>query len=206
MRKNIETIAKYREEIGPEFPLMIDCYMSLTVAYTIQLAHNLKGLNVKWLEECLIPDDYEGWKEIKARTAGLNMLFTTGEHEYTRYGYRALLEGRCVDVLQPDISWVGGITEARRVVALASAYDIPVIPHGSGPYSYHLQIVYPNTPMAELINLSPKADRIVPIFGGLFKDECLPKNGIVELSDRPGFGLDIDFENVSLSRPYDRKN
>ena len=78
MRKNIETIKKYRESIGPDFPLMIDCYMSLTVPYTIQLAHNLQGLNIKWLEECLIPDDYEGWKEIKRRTAGTNMLFTTG--------------------------------------------------------------------------------------------------------------------------------
>lgn len=58
--------------------------------------------------------------------------------------------------------------------------------------------------MAELINLSPQADRIVPIFGGLFKDECLPVNGEVVLSDKPGFGLEIDFENVSLTRPYNR--
>lgn len=52
--------------------------------------------------------------------------------------------------------------------------------------------------MAELINLSPKADKVVPIFGGLFKDECLPKNGEVDLTDAPGFGLEIDFDNVML--------
>ena len=148
MRKNVETMQKHRESVGPDFPLMIDCYMSLNVAYTVALAHRLQGLDIKWLEECLIPDDYEGWKEVRRRTAGSNMLFTTGEHEYTRYGFRKLLETRAVDVLQPDISWVGGITEARRIIALASAYDIPVIPHGSGPYSYHLQIAYPNCPMA----------------------------------------------------------
>ena len=95
-------------------------------------------------------------------------LLTTGEHEYTRYGYKLLLEKKCADVLQPDISWLGGITEARRVVALASAYDIPVIPHGSSVYSYHLQYAFKNCPMAEFLILSPKADKIVPLFGNMF--------------------------------------
>jgi L-rhamnonate dehydratase len=53
-------------------------------------------------------------------------LITCGEHEYGRAGFRTLLEKRCADVLQPDITWVGGLTEAKRIVAMASAYDIPV--------------------------------------------------------------------------------
>ena len=101
------------------------------------------------------------------------MLLTTGEHEYTRWGFKQLLDKKCCDVLQPDISWLGGITEARRVVALASAYDIPVIPHGSSVYSYHLQFAYNNCPIGELINLSPDADRIVPLFGSL----CVRRRG-----------------------------
>jgi len=64
-----------------------------------------------------------------------------------------------VDVLQPDVTWIGGLTEARRVVAMAAAYDIPVIPHGSSVYSYHLQFAFHNCPIAELINLSPDADK-----------------------------------------------
>ena len=94
------------------------------------------------------------------------MLCTTGEHEYTRYGFRRLIADRAVDILQPDVTWCGGITEARRVVAQAAAYDIPVIPHGSSVYSYHLQYAYPNCPLAELINLSPASDVICPYFGG----------------------------------------
>ena len=66
---------------------------------------------------------------------------------------------------QPDITWLGGITEARRVVALAAAHDILVVPHGSSVYSYHLQYAFTNCPLAEYINLSPKADQIVPYFG-----------------------------------------
>ena len=84
---------------------------------------------VKWLEEFLPPDDYEGYSEVKRRVS--SCLLTCGEHEYTRYGFRRLLEGKCADLLQPDITWLGGVTEARRVFALASAFDVPCIPHGS---------------------------------------------------------------------------
>ena len=149
MRKNIERIKQAREAVGPDFPLMIDCYMSLTVPYTVELARRIDREvpgGVKWLEEFLPPDDYDGYAEVKRRVS--TTLLTTGEHEYTRHGYRLLLEKRCADVLQPDITWVGGITEARRVVALASAFDVPVIPHGSSVFSYHLQYAFPSCPMA----------------------------------------------------------
>ena len=105
-------------------------------------------------------------------------------------------------MLQPDITWLGGLTEARRVVAMAAAYDIPVVPHGSSVYSYHLQYAYCNCPLAEYINLSPNADEIVPYFGGLFPDEPLPKDGFIDLPDRPGFGVTLRRDN--LHRPYPR--
>ena len=137
MRKNIEHLQRVRAAVGLDFPLMVDCYMALTVPYTVELARRIDREvpgGVKWLEEFLPPDQYDGYAEVKAKVGNLVML-TTGEHEYTRYGYRKLLESKCCDVLQPDITWMGGLTEARRVVALASAYDIPVIPHGSSVYS-----------------------------------------------------------------------
>ena len=115
-----------------------------------------------------------------------------------------LLEKNCCDVLQPDITWCGGITEARRIVALASAFDIPVIPHGSSVYSYHLQICFPSCPLAEFLVMSPEADEIVSYFGKLFKDEPLPKDGYVELSNKPGFGVELNREELNLSRPYPR--
>ena len=74
--------------------------------------------------------------------------------------------------------------QARRVVAMAASHDLYVIPHGSSIYSYHLQYAFRNCPVAEFINLSPKADKIVPYFGGLFPDEPLPKDGYIELPDR----------------------
>ena len=102
MRKNIELVRKWREAVGEDYPLMIDCYMSLTVPYTIELARRCEPYNVKWIEETLPPDEYEGYARIKEKVA--STLLTTGEHEYTRWGFRTLLEKKCCDVLQPDIT------------------------------------------------------------------------------------------------------
>lgn len=204
MVKNVELVKKWREAVGPEFPLMIDCWMSLTVPYALELARRCEPYNVKWIEETLPPDDYEGYAEIKRKN--WTTLWTTGEHEYTRWGFRTLLEKRCCDVLQPDITWCGGITEARRIIALASAYNVPVIPHGSSVYSYHLQICYPSCPIAEFLVMSPKADKIVSFFGNLFKDEPLPKDGYVEVPDKPGFGVTLNREELSMKRPYPRSS
>lgn len=201
LRKNVEFFRKWREAVGPEYPLMLDCYMALTPAYAIRLARELQPYNLKWMEEFLPPDDYDGYEEVKKALQGITLL-TTAEHEYTRYGFRELIKRKAVDILQPDITWLGGITEAKRIVAMASAYDILVIPHGSSIYSYHLQYAYSNCPVAEFINLSPKADKIVPYFGGLFPDEPLPKDGFIDLPDRPGFGVTLKKDN--LTRPYTR--
>eukprot|EP00937_MAST-01D_sp_MAST-1D-sp2_P006119 g6119.t1 len=192
LRKNVEIMKQWREKVGPDFPLMLDCYMSLTVPYAIKLAKALQPYNLKWMEEFLPPDDYDGYKEVKDALRGSGIMLTTAEHEYTRYGYRQLIKDKVVDILQPDISWLGGMTEARRVVAMAAAHDILVIPHGSSIYSYHLQYAFKNCPMSEFLNLSPKSDKIVPLFGGLFPDEPLPKDGFIDLPDKPGFGVTLN--------------
>lgn len=202
MVKNIAEVKKWREACGASYPLMIDCYMSLTVPYTIELARRCEPYNVKWIEEFLPPDEYEGYAKVKEKVS--STLLTTGEHEYSRWGFRRLLESGAVDVLQPDITWCGGITEARRIVALASAYDVPVIPHGSSVYSYHLQICFPSCPLAEFLVMSPEADKIVSFFGKLFKDEPLPVDGYVSLTDKPGFGVELNRDDLKMVRPYPR--
>nr|KAG5713745.1 hypothetical protein BaRGS_024372 [Batillaria attramentaria] len=202
LEKNVAFFRKWREAVGADFPLMLDCYMALTPRYAARLARRLEPLGLKWMEEFLPPDDYTGYQQVREELRDCGVLLTTGEHEYTRYGFRQLIASRCVDILQPDITWLGGMTEARRVVAMAAAEDIPVIPHGSSVYSYHLQYAFNNCPVAEFINLSAKADQITPYFCGLFPDEPLPKDGFIDLPDRPGFGVTLD--KSRLSRPYSR--
>lgn len=90
--------------------------------------------------------------------------------------------------------WVGGLTELLRVTAQAAAYDIPVVPHASGPYSYHYVISQSNTPFQEYLANSPDGQSVLPVFGDLFIDEPIPINGQMEISklDKPGFGLVVN--------------
>lgn len=192
MRKNVEYIKKMRAEVGPDFPLRVDCYMSLNVQYTIELAEKCKEFNVDWWEECLSPDDFDGQALIKR--AHPTLKFTTGEHEYSRYGFRKLIEGRNVDILQPDVMWVGGMTELLKVSAMAAAYDLPVVPHASGPYSYHFVVSQANSPFQEYLANSADGKSVLPVFGNLFLNEPIPTKGYLDVSvlDKPGFGLELN--------------
>lgn len=224
LEANIERLKQCCNSIKPNnqynetnpYSIMIDCYMSLNVPYVLQLLNRInqeiiqndkyKHINIKWIEEYLPPDNYQGYQQIyqyvKSNANLSGIMLTCGEHEYTRYGFRRLLETNCVDVLQPDITWLGGITEAKKVISLAAAYDVAVIPHGSSVYSYHIQIAYANCPMAEFLMLAPNADEIQPLFGNLFIDEPLPKNGYIELDENKyGFGVTLN-PDLDLVRPF----
>ena len=192
--KNINFLKKHREDIGPDFPLRVDCYMSLNVSYTIDLvsAAERENLNIDWWEECLSPDDFDGQALLKR--AHPKVKFTTGEHEYSRYRFRQLIEGRNLDITQPDVMWLGGLTELLRVAAMAAAYDIPVVPHASGPYSYHFVVSQNGSPFQEYLQNSPDGKSVLPVFGNLFLNEPVPENGYLDVSvfDKPGFGLEVN--------------
>lgn len=200
LKANVEFLAAHRDAVGPDFPLMVDCYMSLDVPYAVSLAEAVKPLGIYWIEEPLPPDDIEGHRILKQRCPVT--CWTTGEHEYTRYGFRSLIEGRAIDVLQPDLMWMGGLTEALRVSAMAAAYDIPVVPHGSGAYSYHFVQSQPHIPYCEYVNTSPGGDEPQPVFGALFEGDDIPVDGRVTPGERPGFGLKLRRDKVQLTRPY----
>lgn len=189
LKRNVAYLAEQRAAIGPDFPLMVDCYMSLDVPYAIRLAEACKSLGIYWWEEVLSPEDVEGYRQIKQ--AHPQLKWTTGEHEYTRYGFRRLIEERTLDIVQPDVMWVGGLTELLRIAAHASAYDLPVVPHGSGPYSYHFITSQSGPAFCEYVAASADGKAIQPVFGALFTGEQLPQNGKLRLSDAPGFGMQL---------------
>ena len=163
LNKNLQQLRTMRERVGPDFWLMLDCWMSLDLDYATRLATAAGEYGLHWLEEPLPPDDYWGYAELHRRLP-TGMLLTTGEHEATRWGFRMLLEMGCCDIIQPDVGWCGGITELIKISALADAHKALVIPHGSSVYSYHFVITRHNSPFAEFLMMAPKADRVVPMF------------------------------------------
>ena len=205
MRKNVAFIGSWREKVGPDFPLMLDCYMALDLQYAAELARVLAPFNLKWIEEPFMPDDYASHAKLADRFEGLGTTtyFATGEHEYTRYGYQQLIEAG-VGLLQPDVMWMGGPTEFSRIVAQASAQGVDVVPHGCGGYGYYMAMAFESINLAEFMMMSEQGDSIEPNFGSVFTNEPLPENGYITLPDTPGFGLELNREALGLVRPYDR--
>jgi L-rhamnonate dehydratase len=184
-----------REKLGPNGEIMLDCWMSLTEPYTLQLADAVAPYRVNWIEEPLRADDYEGHARLKAqiRTARI----TTGEHLFTRYEFRRLAEHNSADIWQPDIQWCGGLTELLRIAALASAYDVAVIPHlgGSSPFATHFAMATPGSPWAEFFWPPAGGPRE---FYEYWENEHLitrgPEGIYTRPSDRPGFGWDVSLD------------
>ena len=90
MRKNVELVERAREALGPDGDIMLDCWMAWTERYTLEMAEMVEPYRVYWMEECLQPHDYEGFGRLAAEIKSTRIV--TGEHEYTRYGFRQLLE------------------------------------------------------------------------------------------------------------------
>jgi L-rhamnonate dehydratase len=189
LRKNVALVERTRALISPDGDIMLDCYMALDVPYAIRLAHAVAPYHVLWMEEPVPPDQPDAYRRIK--DAVPEMLITGGEHEFTRYGFRDLIEKRAVDILQPDIYRAGGLSELKKIAAMASAYNLPVIPHGVGAPTYHFVISTANAPRAEFVDIFPQGGK------PLLKGEPWPRNGFIELGDAPGFGYELDEDLLS---------
>ena len=186
MFRNVELVAALREAVGDEVDLMLDCWMSWDVPYTIQMAERLEEFEPRWLEEPVLPDKIESYAEIRRR---VSIPISGGEHEYTRWGLKLLMDTGAVDVLQPDIYWAGGITELLKICAIASTYDLPVIPHGhSTPASAHLIASQPAS-LCPLLEYLIKWNEIHQFF---LKAPLKPQGGVVRLPTSPGLGMELD--------------
>ncbi|MEK7404587.1 MAG: enolase C-terminal domain-like protein [Acidobacteriota bacterium] len=195
MRKNVEVIQRARKALGPDGDIMLDCWMAWTEDYTLEMAALAAPYRVYWMEECLQPHDYAGFGRLNAAIKTTRIV--TGEHEYTRYGFRQLLEHRAASIWQPDIHWCGGLTELRRIAALAAAYDIPVIPHGGGGRDgVHFIMATVNSPWAELFMPAPGGP---PEVIRRYEEDNHLTRGPEGIYTRPseGPGFDWDFEVVS---------
>ena len=189
MERNVALVRTVREAVGDGIDIMADVYMGWTLDYAKRMLPLLEPFRPRWLEEPVIPDDIGGYADLKA--CG-RIPIAGGEHEFTLYGFRELLERRAVDYIQFDTNRVGGISQARKICALAEAYSVPVIPHAGQMHNYHVVMASLNCPMAEYF---PVVDVEVgnELFWYLFEGEPRAKNGFIDLDERvPGLGLTLN--------------
>jgi L-rhamnonate dehydratase len=189
MQQNVALVKTVREAVGDGIDVMADAYMGWTLDYAKRMLPLLEPFNLRWLEEPVIPDDIHGYAELKSYA---RIPIAGGEHEFTQYGFRDLLQVRAVDYIQFDTNRVGGITQARKISALAESHSVPVIPHAGQMHNYHVVMASLNSPMAEYF---PIVDVEVgnELFWYIFEGEPKAKDGFVDLDDNlPGLGLTVN--------------
>ena len=194
MQKNVALVKAVREAVGDGIDVMADAYMGWTLDYAKRMLPLLEPFNLRWLEEPVIPDEIHGYAELKSYA---RIPIAGGEHEFTQYGFRDLLEARAVDYIQFDTNRVGGITQARKISALAESYSVPVIPHAGQMHNYHVVMASLNSPMAEYF---PIVDVEVgnELFWYIFEGEPKAKDGFVDLDENvPGLGLTVNEKDLA---------
>ncbi len=195
---NEALVAGARELVGPGVELMLDCWMALDPEYTVRLAERLRPYGLRWIEDCLSPDDHAGWAGLRARLPWQGLA--TGEHWYTLQAFADAAQRRVVDVLQPDIAWAGGLTACLKIAAIAEAAGIPVIPHAgmNTPYGQHFGYAVPNSTWGEFFLGTPPG---VPLAETrLFPGMAVPDHGRLVPSGEPGFGLGISLDGLGAMR------
>lgn len=192
MRTNAELVKRARAALGPDGDIMLDCWMAWTERYTLEMCEMLEPYRVYWVEEVLQPHDYAGFGRLNAQIKSTRIA--TGEHEYGRYGFRYLMEANGAEIWQPDIQWCGGLSELLKISAMASAYDIPVIPHGGGLNgAIHYTISHVNAPWAELFMPPPGGPKeAYQIFEEQYEISRGPEGIYTKPHERPGWGWDFE--------------
>ena len=182
-QEDIARVRAVREAIGPDVALMADANQGQTEAQAIRLGRGLEEFRLTWFEEPLPAWDLEGLARV---AAALDTPIASGETEYTRYGFRRMLELRSADILMPDLQRVGGVSEFMRVGHMAESYDVPVSSH-----------LFPETSIQLLGALSNAIYlEYMPWFSELYNEKLEIKDGIATVPERPGWGFTFDEDRI----------
>ena len=195
LRKTEEMVAEVREVYGEDTEVMLDCYMAWDKEFTVRAAERLKPYDVKWLEDPLPPDAVDEYADIRPRLKPIQTA--VGNLAFGHKQFHHLLKAGAGDVIQPEVQWVGGMTEIRRIAGMTKAYGLPVIPHGATVYNYHFVVSHASAPYAEYLTVSDGRE-VRPVFDAI-EGEPVPEDGTIRLSDDPGFGVAL---NRDIIEPY----
>ena len=194
MRKAVAQVEAARKAIGDDAELMIDVLCRWDVPYTLAMVERLAPSRLMFIEEPLSPDDMAGYAQLCASVRSTRIA--SGEHEYTRYGFENLIARKAAHILQPDITWSGGLTELRKIAVLASAHQLPMIPHrGGSVYGLHLILATAHCGLAESFGVGEPGNEIMQTMSPRFAD------GYLYASGKPGFGVEI---TEAMIRKYAR--
>lgn len=194
--EDIAVIRAAREAVGPNVRIMIDANHGYDALEAIEVGKALAPLGIDWFEEPVVPEQLDAYQAVRA---GQPIPVAGGETWHGRYGMRAPLENRAVDILQPDLAGTGGFSETKRIIDLASLYGVRVVPHvwGTGvAIAAALQLMASLTPDPARRNPRPpilEFDRTEnPYRQAVLTSPLDHVNGVVQIPDGPGLGIEIN--------------
>lgn len=195
--EDIARVEAVREALGPEAELMIDANNMYRPREAVSFAGAVEDLGIHWFEEPVRTDDLAGAAYVREM---VSMPVAGYETETSRWGFKALIDGGAVDIVQADTVWAGGITECRRIAAYASTWNLPLAPHNfasavAGFANLHLLGSVPDAMFFEMDqNPNPLRTEIVTNW------PVIDAEGFVTVPEGPGLGMEIDEDAVDRYR------
>lgn len=200
-KDDIETIRAVREAIGPDTKLMIDANHGYDAIEAIAVGNAVAELDIDWFEEPVVPEDLAGYRDVRR---GQPIPVAGGETWYTRWTMRDVFVARAVDIIQPDVCGVGGLSEARKIADMAACFGIRLVPHVWGTAValaaslHYLAILPPVPPRHEERELLLEFDRTEnPFRQAVAKEPIEHLDGVVAVPDGPGLGIEINRDAVA---------
>ncbi len=188
--KSVELVRVLREAVGEDVELMFDAFMGWSLDFAISWAKRAEQYHPRWIEEAFSPDKLEAFAALRRATS---IPVASGEHFYGRWEANRYLAQGALSVVQADPEWCGGVSELVKICDLATLYDAQVIPHGHAVHAA-LHVVASRPPAT-----CPLVEYLIssrPNYYYFEKHPPVPVNGFIELSERPGFGIEFDESRV----------
>jgi L-rhamnonate dehydratase len=194
LRRDADKILAARKTLGPDPLLMIDALCAWDVPYTLELAERVAEARVHFIEEPLLPDDIDGYSQLCREVRGARIA--SGEHEATRFGFQELIRHKAAHILQPDVTWSGGLTDCRRVAQLGAANGLPVLPHrGGSVYGMSLILCSQAPSIAESFGTGESGNELMELLTSKFE------GGFYYPLEGPGFGVEFTSEVLKKYAP-----
>ncbi len=195
----VNRLREVRERVGPEIDIGVDFHGRVSKPMAKRLAKALEPYEPFFIEEPVLPEHNDELGDIAQHTT---IPIATGERMYSRWDFKEIFESGAVDVIQPDLSHAGGITEVKKIAAMAEAYDVALAPHCPlGPIALascvHVDTISPNALIQEQsldIHYNETSDVLDYLEN---KDVFQYEDGYIEVPTDPGLGIEIDEDYVT---------
>ncbi len=196
-KTDLALVREARRGLGDDADLLIDAGLVWDAKTAIQRARAFQQYNIFWLEEPLLPDDYEGYRKL---SEAVDVRIAAGEEESNRLSFIELMDRGKVDIIQVDLTRCGGFTEAMKIASLAVDRGVPVVNHGFTTYinvaaALHFLNSIPNSFLLEFV-----VEEETTLRDHITKQRITARDGWLEIPQEPGLGIELNEEGIAKYR------